>query len=332
MSETSDRPSPAVRCLLALLPLLAFARPVGAQQVFESVGERALGMAGAFVAVADDSTAVHWNPAGLAVGRPVGMTIGWYRSQSGNRLGPPVPGPTAGDNRFTSLGTWPLGVSYGRFASSALEADLANGLQVRTLRTSHAGVTVLQTIVEGLVAGATLKYVRGSVAVTPATGLTAEDALKEGARAEAQARGTIDLDFGLMADMERLRVGVTWKNLRSPQFTASDGVVTTLPRQARLGVAVLPSDGVTLAMDIDLDTVDLRGDPRRMVALGGESRLGRRLAVRSGVRWDLEGDRLPVGAAGLSLVVRAGLWLDGHYAQGRSKEDREFGVAFRAGF
>jgi hypothetical protein len=31
-------------------------------------------------------------------------------------------------------------------------------------------------------------------------------------------------------------------------------------------------------------------------------------------------------------MLRAGLWLDGHYARGRSVEDREFGVAFRAGF
>ena len=32
------------------------------------VGTRASGMAGAFVAVADDATAVYWNPAGVATG------------------------------------------------------------------------------------------------------------------------------------------------------------------------------------------------------------------------------------------------------------------------
>ena len=64
----ADRRRVWVRALQ--LPLLAFllvmaAAPVRAQQ-YESVGIRAQGMAGAFVAVADDATASWWNPAGLA--------------------------------------------------------------------------------------------------------------------------------------------------------------------------------------------------------------------------------------------------------------------------
>jgi hypothetical protein len=68
-----------------------------------------------------------------------------------------------------------------------------------------------------------------------------------------------------------------------------------------------------------------------MLALGGEVRLSARLQARSGIRWSLDGRRRPVGAAGLSVAVRPGLWLDGHYAQGHDDEDREFGVALRAG-
>ena len=49
------------------LAVLVLAAPARAQ-VFETVGTRALGMGGAFVAVADDVTAVYWNPAGLANG------------------------------------------------------------------------------------------------------------------------------------------------------------------------------------------------------------------------------------------------------------------------
>src|SRR5579864_8606974 len=37
-----------------------------AAQTFDQVGERAQGMGGAFVAVADDASAIYWNPAGLA--------------------------------------------------------------------------------------------------------------------------------------------------------------------------------------------------------------------------------------------------------------------------
>ena len=39
--------------------------PWALAQPYESLGVRALGMGGAFVAVADDATAAYWNPAGL---------------------------------------------------------------------------------------------------------------------------------------------------------------------------------------------------------------------------------------------------------------------------
>ena len=49
------------RCVVVLPP------PARAQ-IYETVGTRAQGMGGAFVAVADDATATWWNPAGLATG------------------------------------------------------------------------------------------------------------------------------------------------------------------------------------------------------------------------------------------------------------------------
>src|SRR5258707_12667583 len=52
---------------LAAAVLVVSAAPARAQ-VYESVGTRAQGMGGAFVAVADDATATWWNPAGLASG------------------------------------------------------------------------------------------------------------------------------------------------------------------------------------------------------------------------------------------------------------------------
>ena len=45
-----------------VLGLAATASPQG----FETLGTRAMGMGGVFVAVADDATAAYWNPAGLA--------------------------------------------------------------------------------------------------------------------------------------------------------------------------------------------------------------------------------------------------------------------------
>jgi hypothetical protein len=85
-------------------------------------------------------------------------------------------------------------------------------------------------------------------------------------------------------------------------------------------------------MDLDLDTVDLRDGLRRMIALGAESPVGSRFALRGGVRWDLEGDRQPVTAVGASVALRERMWLDGHYSYGHSDRDQGFGFALRAAY
>jgi len=54
------------RATLTVAALLLLAGSAGANFLETEVGARAMGMGGAFVAVADDVTALHWNPAGLA--------------------------------------------------------------------------------------------------------------------------------------------------------------------------------------------------------------------------------------------------------------------------
>ena len=321
-----------MRRSLLIFVLLVCASPASAQHIFESVGERALGMAGAFVAVADDSTAVYWNPSGLVHGQPLGATVGWHRSRFGNPDAAPHPGAQTGRSSLSSLGTWPLGGSYAMIRTTTLRPAAGQVLVAETLETRHYGVTILQTLWEGFVVGSTLKYVRGSVSSGPVDAATNERALEIGEEIERDASGAFDLDLGLMLDMTRVRIGLTVRNMIEPTFGSPAETEITLPRQARIGLAVLPSSGLTLAFDADLNTVDLRGDLRRMLAAGAERRLGSRAAVRAGVRWDLKGPHDPIGSVGASLALGRGMWIDTHYSQGRSGEDRQFGAAWRAGY
>ncbi len=320
------------RLLLAVAALFLAPAAALAQHPFEVVGSRALGMGGAFVAVADDAMAVYWNPAGLASGQPFGATIEWNQLHFGNQDDIPVPGVGRGSSSFSSLGTWPVGLSFGRFETHRLVLGPGGETWSETLDTREYGVTILQTIVPGLVVGSTLKYVRGAASFGPSAGRTASEALQRSADLKRGVTGAFDLDLAVMADLEYVRVGLIVKHMREPEFGDMAETAITLDREARLGVAVLPTAGLTLAMDIDLNTVDLRGGLRRMIAFGGETRIGSRLAVRGGVRWNREDSANPVTTVGASVAVRSGLWLDGYYAHGRDDMGRGMGVALRAGY
>lgn len=318
---------PYVRVFLCAGALLAMAAPAMAQP-FEAVGSRALGMAGAFVAVADDASGGYWNPAGLASGQPAGATIEWVRFQNGDRDAAPARGPWERSTRFTSLGTWPMGLNYTRVD----EVSLTSADRVERFTTNQYGLSVLQSITEGFVLGSTLKYVRGRVGAQAVTALTAGDSLESGRDLGGQSSGAFDMDLSAMYDARVFRIGATIRNLRSPEFEGPDGQVRELQRRSRVGLAVLPAAGLTLAIDLDLDTADLPTGPQRVVAAGVERQFSPRVVIRGGARRNLEGTRATVGAAGASVAIRPGTWLDAHVTLGRSAGERGFGVGLRAGW
>jgi hypothetical protein len=132
--------------LLCAASLTAFAAPASAQS--PPVGVRAAGMGGAFTAVADDGTAPFWNPAGLASGAFVGLTLDF------NSL----------DRRsaqFLGLATPPLGITYFRSTSTVADPSGRNGA-VETFAVHHAGATFVQSIGDsGLAVGTTVGVVHG---------------------------------------------------------------------------------------------------------------------------------------------------------------------------
>jgi hypothetical protein len=323
---------------MALLAALV-ACPVRAlaQHSMESLGARPLGMAGAFVGVADDATAVYWNPAGLATGPVLNLIIDRLDLGTGRSLA----GDAAAADRsslIVAIAAPPLGLSYYRLRAMWLEPGAAPGSAPTavSLVTRHTGATVLQSLATGLVVGATVKFVRGTAGAGPVT--AADGPGQAGRLLDAagdlvgKASNALDLDVGAMADAGPFRIGLVVRNLTQPSFDTPEGRSLRLDRHARVGVALLPSRDLTVAVDLDLSRVDLGGEDRRFLAAGVERRWSR-LAARGGIRINtLDDGRQPTGAVGLSLAAREAIWIDGHASYGSDRGDRGWGLAARVSF
>ncbi|MDQ3068348.1 MAG: conjugal transfer protein TraF [Acidobacteriota bacterium] len=305
-----------------VLFLAALAAAPASAQNFESIGVRALGMAGAHVAVADDAAAIWWNPAGLASGAL--FTAAVERSQF-DRRGPGLFGaglPVERSAFFIGAGSLPIGLSYVRTRETSQTLGPADGPEARQLVTHQAGATVLQSLTDTIVVAATLKYVRGSAA---AGAMEIGEGLDEAAgRLSGRGSHAFDADLGVMAVAGDLKAGLTVKNLFSPEFGAPDGTRLELPWMARAGVSYLASPAMTIAIDVDLRAVQ----QRRSLSFGTEYRFTRS-AVRAGARFDTVGDVNPLGTVGASYAVRNGMWVDVWAGAGARGAERGWGLAGR---
>ena len=335
------RARPAVGFVCVLL----MARATTAQ-VVEQIGTRALGMGGAFVAVADDATASYWNPAGLATGAILSLlverqTLARVSAQEGSDA-PDV--SEDGSGLIMSFGAPPLGLTYYRLRGSYVvrdgrvagaDGDRRNdrATALGSLVTHHAGVTLLQSLADRLVLATVFKYVRGVAAAQPGReGTTLDEALDHAGSLGGRATSAFDVDVGVMLSTGRARIGVVGRNLREPAFEAPDGTRLGLERHVRAGLAVLPADGLIVAADVDLTRQGVLVGKRRELALGFESSLGEAAAVRAGFRVDLEGDGAPVGSLGVSVAVLRFVWLDAQVTRGQEGREQGWGMGARVAF
>jgi hypothetical protein len=329
-----------VRCVALLL--LLFAGHASAQGL-DTIGTRAAAL-GAFVAVADDASAVAWNPSGLVSGPIFNLQLGLGRSTK-SPTGPITLDAAAGRTGtiLLALGTTPVGLTYYRLTSTSVAADPAapstldrqdRQVRVRTLVTTHVGATVQQSVGDFVTLGATVKLVRGSVGVTSLRALTWDDAADhaDGMPRSGSTRG--DIDMGAMVSRGRMRVGVVMRNVTAPAFEQEGGAERArLDRHARVGVAWgnrWPGlSSTVVAVDADITRVAEPSGDRRDVAAGVERWLrDRRVGVRGGVRASTVNDARVVVSGGGSYALRAGMYVD-VFAAGGARHERAWGVAAR---
>jgi len=325
--------------------------PVHAQMV-EAAGSRALGMGGAFVAVASDSSATWWNPAGLGAGPFVDLA--WARSVVETTEKWP-----ALRNRMSwfAVATPPVGFSYYRFRITDIQPfdatgqatddreDRRAGVPVRSLSASQLGITLVQTLSPGVHAGTTLKYLRGTVRGGRGDSLARPpDLLEEGEAFDGgDAQGRLDFDVGLIAVAGPVRLGAVVRNVREPEFEAPGSTPDApptrmrLPRQIRVGAAFDAEAAtrvpLTVAFDADVREYATASGARRIVALGAEQWfLTRRLGVRAGGRLNTRGARERSATAGVTIAVRGGVYLEGHAVRGGSADEKGWGLGARVSF
>jgi hypothetical protein len=332
------------------LLLVLFSPAMSVAQGLETLGNRAAALA-AFVAVADDASAVAWNPAGLVSGPIVNVTFGLGRTTD-TPDGSPTPGARGGRLGTTLLafGATPVGVAYYRISSTSLEVPTpavlgspdreSNQAIARTLVTSHLGLTVQQSIGDHLTLGATVKLVRGSVGDAVVTGGSWDEALDESEAIEGRASTRGDVDVGAMLAAGRVRVGLVIRNLTAPTFGGGDDntgpAAVTLERHVRVGAAWADRwpglSQLVVSIDADVTRVPHPSGERRDVAVGMERWMWRqRVGLRGGTRASTAGDSRPVISAGGSFAVRSGAYVDGYVARG-TRDDRGWGVAVRLSY
>ncbi len=329
--------------LCAVLALLGLPRNVHAQA---PLGVRAQGMAGAFVGVADDASAVYWNPAGLATGAIVSFLVA-VGDEATPEDGSQLDAGERHTGRMVAFSLPPVGLAYYRVGAygTAAAVPAVTGLQsreevrrsVQALTTSTLGVSLLQSLTDHIVVAATPKVVRGSAAEGFSSALGTNDALDAAAQLDGRSTTVFDVDVAVMFALEQLRAGLVARNLTTPVFDFGDnGGEVELSREVRAGLAWGSGwpgySRLSVSVDGDLTARATPFGDRRDVAAGVETwwRNGT-VAVRGGARRSTLGESRGAMTGGATYALRPGMFVEGHVAVGERSE-RGWGLGVRVGF
>lgn len=272
MSRTVRRPALLLALLgISLAPAGALAAPgeTGFAFLKLGVGARAMGMGSAYVALADDPTAVYWNPAGLAAAEAAQVTVmhnEWIEDfrQEFAAVASPV-----------GRGAFGLGMSG--FYTSELEKRDDTGILIGHFGFNDISVTggYAYRFTPRIAAGVAAKFVREMIDQVDATAI----AFDLGGRFQIANTG--------------ITLGGAVQNLGgNATFVAQS---FPLPRTIRAGAAftrAIPRWQGKGSLSGELRTS--RGDDARFHA-GGELTLKERLALRAGMKFGYDDEDLSFG-------------------------------------
>jgi hypothetical protein len=160
-------------------------------------------MAGAFVAVADDATAFHWNPAGTVKGGPISVTVGWDDLQFGDSKAPPFRVPPAARTSSLRFSASPLGVSYGYMKLAQVVAVREDGTsRGRVPDHPPSGRHDFVAFVQRLAWEELANTCAGQAAIGETFAFTADEVLNQGLDFGGPKDGAFDVDAGVMADSD----------------------------------------------------------------------------------------------------------------------------------
>ena len=332
---------PLTRQSYVMIALLLGSASPAIAQTFESVGTRAAGMGGAFVAVADDASAVYWNPGGLALGNMFTLVVdNGVTSAHGKNLSQ---GSRDGSGFLLALGMPAMGLSYYRLEVNSVKPSSlptaeplddrqspVRQAQLASLTTQNLGATLVQSLAPGIAVGTTLRFVHGLAAAAVVPDADRDALLKVASELQTTGTDKFDADVGVIAGSGHVKMGFTMRNLLAPSFNVRGiSVPLTLERQARVGVAVTPVDGWAVAADFDITSNPSPEGDVRSIAVGTEGRLERKVMVRSGFRFSTTGSARPSVAAGGSYSVAGPFLIDAQATWGSDAATRGWGISGR---
>jgi len=274
----------ASMALIMVLSAVALADGIGAFSAFKNgIGARALAMGGAFVAVADDATAMLWNPSGLAQledTRLAGMSTDLFGLGITHQFIGAV-------TTFANLG---IGLGWERASIDGQIVDEGGVMGGAFTWVEQAIIGSLATnVLDVAMAGANVKY------------YLADNGLGDGATG-------FGFDLGLLVSLgDMFVIGVNAMDLAGSSISWDGGATDVISGLYKAGLAMKLADGrLVLATDVDFDGTDLGN-----THVGAEFQVIDELALRGGVvLTDNFQDYYFTVGAGINV---AGLYVDAAY-------------------